>query len=351
MKITWLTTWKDIQDESFLKEWNVLLGGWSCPHVFFTQPLCKAWLDTYRPIRNLLPRFLLLEDGESKLLWPLVLWRQNWRNAFRRMLVAVGHSDYDYAEPIVIGNRNSLVSIAIDAIQDHAEEWDAVAIHGLTQVISNARQEVDYCPFCKLGSYIDGEDFLKKAKKSLREDVRRQRKRLGEQGDMSLVEAPLPLALQELSVFLQEHHAHWPKAYKAPNFHENLLKTGLPTGLVRFDILRVNEISVAWHLGFHCKGRFYYYMPAANREWLAFSPNKLLLFELLGRSITEKDEIFDHLRGAENYKRGWTNDILNLWKINEVNTQSFGAIIRNGLYECRDALMRFLKKNRGGYSM
>lgn len=341
MKITWLTNWDEIQDSTFCHLWQTMLDHWETPHVFFTRELCQAWLETYRPIRALSPRFLLLEDGDAKLLWPLVIWRQNWRNAFRRTMIAVGHSDFDYAEPIVLGDRNHLLNQAFAAIQTRQKEWDTVAINGLTGECGIGTPETDFCPFCRLEAFQSGEDFLQKSKKSLREDIRRQRNRCMAKGQLSFATATPVEAQQELPNFLHEHRAHWPNAYKAPNFHANLLKFGLPSTIVRFDMLKIDSLTIAWHLGFHYRKRFYYYMPAANQQWLAYSPNKLLLFELVSRAIAENDQIFDHLRGAENYKRGWTSEILNLWHVAERNRQNFTAIMRNSLHDCRLAIEKW----------
>lgn len=324
MKIQWLTHWDDIFDTEFQKRWRYWLESDPYGHVFFSPELVTAWLETYWPLRKLTPRFLLIEENDSCLFWPLVLWQQNWKNAFCRRLIPVGFSDFDYAEPIVNGNRELLLSEAFRQIRLY-NGFDQVDIPGLLEY-PEAQLEAQICPFCELKNYVDGADFLNQTRKSLREDVRRQFNRAKEQGTLQFESCNLEMATAEFPDFLDAHTARWPHAYKAPLFHKNLLKHGLPAGQVHFDRLTLNGVSIAWHLGFHAKQRFYYYMPANRVEYQKISPGKLLLYCLLERSIAEGDQIFDHLRGDENYKAGWTNQAQKLWKFHARSTSFSGQM-------------------------
>jgi CelD/BcsL family acetyltransferase involved in cellulose biosynthesis len=117
--------------------------------------------------------------------------------------------------------------------------------------------------------------------------------------------------------FMQEHRLKWPHAYKAPLFHENLIKQGLLNDIVHFSSLNVAGIPIAWHLGFQFRNIYYYYMPVGNHLYSAYSPVKVHLFYLLSKTIHEKYLKFDHLQGEENYKSGWANgfDFVNNYMI------------------------------------
>ena len=78
----------------------------SIAHVFFHPALCMAWLETYRPIRKLEPLFCIGDSNHNHFFLPLVLWRKNWKNAFQKVIVPVGYSDFDYHEPYCIGNSD-----------------------------------------------------------------------------------------------------------------------------------------------------------------------------------------------------------------------------------------------------
>lgn len=313
MKVEWINSWQEIYSEDFQNHWRKLLEKSENSHVFFTVELVLAWLNTYRPIRIFEPRFLLIESENGSLLWPMVIWRRNWKNAFCRFLIAVGYSDFDYAEPIVYGDRKFLMQEALKQIYGRSD-YDQIEIGGLGE-FENLKKEEQFCPICNLAGFSDGEEFLCNAKKSLREDIRRQFNRAREQGNLRFESCSREEAQRELADFLEAHKTRWPHAYKAPHFHENLLNSGIPSGIVCFDRLTLNETTIAWHLGYHYRRRFYYYMPANRVEFQKLSPGKLLLYKLVERSIFEQDTVFDHLRGDENYKSGWTNQIQPLWKI------------------------------------
>ena len=107
--------------------------------------------------------------------------------------------------------------------------------------------------------------------------------------------------------FLEEHRHRWPNAYKAPLFHRHLIEQGLIDGLVHFSSLNIDNQPIAWHLGFSYRKRFYYYMPAGNNIFANYSPVKIHLYYLIKWSIEQEYKLYDHLKGDENYKTGWSN--------------------------------------------
>jgi hypothetical protein len=102
-KFHWLTRWEEIWDEGFVRQWQAWLDESPSAHVFFHPAMVKAWMETYLPLRDLLPCFLIAESAAHIVFFPLVFWRRNWKNAFQKLLIPVGYSDYDYHDPIVVG--------------------------------------------------------------------------------------------------------------------------------------------------------------------------------------------------------------------------------------------------------
>lgn len=172
----------------------------------------------------------------------------------------------------------------------------------------------DVCPFLYLANITSTEQLYATLPTKLRGDIRRQTRRLNEIGTLSLrYYDSFDEATKTFQQFMASHRQKWPKAYKAPNFHKNLLQEGLRTSLVSFSTLDINEKPVAWHLGFQYKERFYYYMPAGNPEYAKFSPVKVHLFHLIDTAIAKNTCVFDHLRGDETYKDGWSNGVKHLY--------------------------------------
>lgn len=312
-QISELDDWKGIESIHFENDLAALMENAESSHVFFCPELAKAWLATYRPLRKLSPLFVAATNSagnEACLL--LVKWSRNWKNAWVRSVVPVGYSDYDYHDAIFrkTPTESELASFWHGLIALlKTQEYDEVILPGVTTCIGNDWMRGEMCPYMNLTDLNSRDDLLKQMKTSLRGDIRRQIRRLEELGTVRLCEYhSMSEAMATFDKFLAEHSARWPHAYKAPHFHENLLKFGLPSGIVHFSSLNVDNTPVAWHLGFDYRGRYYYYMPAGNREYSKFSPVKVHLFYLMSRAIENGNTVFDHLRGDENYKSGWADD-------------------------------------------
>ena len=143
----------------------------------------------------------------------------------------------------------------------------------------------------------------------LRGDIRRQIRRLGEMGTLRFVEYASVKDIPEnlFEQFMEAHRQKWPNAYKAPHFHERLVAACGVDGPIHFSVMMLDETPIAWHLGFEYQGVYYYYMPAGNPEYLKQSPVKIHLYHLILRAIEKGYTLYDHLRGDETYKSGWSD--------------------------------------------
>lgn len=291
---------------------------WSS-HVFYHPSLARAWAETYLPLQDIKPLFLVARQKNITVFFPLLLWRRNWKNAFLREVIPLGYSDFDYHDPIIVGNReifepDNFWSSFLEELDLLGLGYDAINITGIRTEFAGTGpnwHEDEICPFCNISGFTTPEDFLPTLKQSLRGDLRRQIRRLQEQGELTYhVYSPddLDASLAILPEFLTLHAKRWPNAYKAPHFHENLLRHGLKEGVVHFSELRLNRTPISWHLGFVDGDRFYYYLPAIDPAFSKLSPGKVHLLKCVEEAIRLKLSVYDHLRGEESYKSGWTNE-------------------------------------------
>ena len=289
------------------------------PYVFSHPALLTAWCDTYRPIRNLTPIFITgTSTNGNTVTFPMVLWKRNWKTAFIKTLVPVGYSDFDYHDPIFKlkpndGELKEFWSELISFLKTNVKS-DSISIDGVTDEYALEQdnwEKGEICPMLNLQDIADEDQLMKFFKTSLRGDLRRQIRRLSEIGEVSLTEYHSFEDIPEttFSTFMHQHALRWPKAYKAPKLHENILRYGLKAGCAHFSVLNAGEQEVAWHLGFEYNGRYYYYMPCGHQDYLKHSPTKVHLFYLVSRAIEKGYAVFDHLRGDENYKDGWSNGL------------------------------------------
>ena len=326
-RFEWVTSWNDIKAESFQKQWQRWSDEAFNSHVFFHPALARAWIDTYLPIRDIRPAFLIGRSADATAFFPLVLWKQNWKSAWRRLLVPVGYSDYDYHDPLVVGDASSFVWAAFwDAFLREIEtrwssSFDRLQIEGIRQPC--APQEVAWkqgenCPFRDISAYLTIKDFLSSVSRNLRGDLGRQQRRLAKVGYSHLhvySGEEIEPARGALSSLLKHHAEHWPKAYKAPGFHERLLREGLTAGVLHFSELQVAERPISWHFHFIWRDRFYAYMVAADKEFSEYSPGKIHWSFCMEAAINMRLQVFDFLRGEESYKSGWANEVVPLRKL------------------------------------
>jgi hypothetical protein len=90
--------------DAFQADWLRAADEAFTSHVFFHPALAKVWIETYKHLQDIRPRFLLARSPAGSAILPLVLWRRNWKNAWHRLLVPVGYSDYDYHDPLATGD-------------------------------------------------------------------------------------------------------------------------------------------------------------------------------------------------------------------------------------------------------
>jgi hypothetical protein len=109
-KFHWLTRWEEIWNEGFVRQWQEWLDTSPSTNVFFHPAFVKAWVEAYLPLRDIRPCFLIAESANHMVFIPMVLWLQNWKNAFKRLLIPVGYADYDYHDPIIVGSNHTLVA-------------------------------------------------------------------------------------------------------------------------------------------------------------------------------------------------------------------------------------------------
>ncbi len=320
----WITDWDTIYSEEFQKQWLNWVETALNSHVFFHPDLCMAWIKTYRPIRDLKPLFCIAKMGGTTIFLPLVLWKQNWKNAFQNLIVPVGYSDFDYHDPLILSTESleKTANLFFNELLENLQEkyvFDLIHINGILIKVKNSSisLEKDIAPYAEIQKFQTSDDFLNSLKSKLRGDIRRQIRRLSEIENLHLINYQgKQLSTGTLDVFLSSHIKRWPNAYKAPLFHKNIIEAGLKNGIVHFSELKVGTETISWHLGFQFNKTFFYYMPTVDEKWQKFSPGKIHLFKLVEEAINNKLEIFDHLRGEENYKTGWTNNIQNLYQVN-----------------------------------
>ncbi|MHC4993432.1 MAG: GNAT family N-acetyltransferase [Planctomycetota bacterium] len=331
----WHTDWDRVWDPAFQRRWRRVLGRAAATHVFFEPATVRAWYDTHRGFEDIGARFLIATHPEGgHVFLPMAITRQGWKHGWLRVLAPVGANEFDYHDPIAerplspqgwVGFWEALEE-EVHATMPDVDLLVAPRLHQGAVGVTRARDagsggEADaadgprfdhtgLAPWINLAGLADLDGLLKRLPSQHRQDVRRQRRRLGEIGEVRLrVFGPdeEAAALDILPRFTEAHEARWPNAFRAAGFYENLIRHGLRDGSLHVSELLCGPRAIGWHLGFQHRDRFYYYLPAFDLSMRKHSPGKVHLALLLEQAIERGLHVFDMLVGAESYKRRWAS--------------------------------------------
>ena len=313
MKFEWITDWETIWSDDFVSKWRKWMDLSDTTNIFYNPEFCKVWIDTYKDIRTIKPLFCIATDKNNNIVFfPLVIWEKDWKSAFEKVIIPVGYSDYDYNSPLIIGKDidfDLFWKQLIDTIfKEFKNEFDTLELTGVREkYISNNKNWTidDVCPIIELENFTSYNSLLESLKSKERGDINRQTRRLKEFTDYEFKvykKNELKDAIKMLPKILYHHSLRWPNAYKAPNYHYNLLENLLPLGFVHLSEIRVNNEAISWNLSFQYKGIYYFYMPTYDEKYKKYSPGKINMFLALEDTISKGFSKFDMLKGAENYK-------------------------------------------------
>jgi CelD/BcsL family acetyltransferase involved in cellulose biosynthesis len=331
-KFECLTRWEETEDESFVRRWHSWAEASPNPHVFYEPALVRAWVDAYRTLRDIEPRFIVAtNDAGTTTFLPLVLDRGRWKDAWVRLLAPVGHNEFDYHDPICTavstpgeweafwtGVRAELATRRMAADLFHIPRVRAACVGG-----DAGFRPCERAPYIDLTKAVAYEDFLDSRSRNLRQGIRRKARRLAEQGDVRLRtfgRGESDAALAVLAALREQRRLKWPRAYQAPGFLEGLIRHAAPEGLLHLSVIEIGGDTASWHLGFVHRQRFYWYLPAFSRQWEPFSPGLLHVGRLVEESYRLGLHVFDFLRGEERYKSEWTEDAETLFGLEEPGT-------------------------------
>jgi CelD/BcsL family acetyltransferase involved in cellulose biosynthesis len=330
MELSWKLTvyrkWDEVDDSGFLSRWLSWLEKAPDAHVFIHPSIVKSWTDVHRKIQDISPLYCIGEYDNTIFFLPLVIWRRNWKNAFVRVIVPAGYSDYDYHDPLITRDVSDAVQksfwkmITKRVFNDTKLGYDEIDLPGIRMNIADEHWLIDkdVCPYKDLRKYEDFEHFFQDLSRNTRHGIRRQKRMLDELGDVRYhVYKPdeIDEALAAVPKFLKTHSLRWPNAYKAPELYETIIRNAIGyQQLVHFSELRVNSEPISWELGFRYKQKAYTYMGAFVDAYAKYSPGKIHLLSLLEDSIKSGMHVFDHLRGAHAYKEGWSDDKYVIYK-------------------------------------
>lgn len=318
--------------EPLAKEWEFLIRD-SHAAAFLNPSWYLAWADVFHP-----PRVVVItarEDGRLVGVLPLARIRTDWKGLYSTLVVPFALGDY---QPFIVERALAetvlpeMLDAALGRFGRHGVYWwphlpktdpclDILRSYLAARHMPHV-EDREAAPRLR----IDGADFKTVEggwASSHRIDVRRQRKRLAEQGPVSLWQ-PATLAEAEavLDEFFQVHDEKW-LAQGYPGVFQNSSMRSHFQAIMRrmwgrgwhFSTVRCGETNVSYHFGFLAGGWFLWYRPSYRPEFGRFSPSKIHVAMLIEEGCRAQWQGLDFLLGEEAYKLQWSNDELEIVNI------------------------------------
>jgi len=105
------------------------------------------------------------------------------------------------------------------------------------------------------------------------------------------------------------------KDSKFLKFHRNILKFFSKNNWLQLSLLEVNNEPIAAIYNFKYNKKVYYYQSGFLTKWEKISPGVILFSYSIKEAIKNNMEIFDFLKGEEQYKFSWTKDFTSIYNI------------------------------------
>jgi len=334
----------------------------ACSHYAFqSYDWLSSWYKYIGQYENRRPCLVAVYAFDKPLiLLPLVIQRQHGLN----ILSWAGGIITDYQAPL----------LAAEAGELSADSWQTIWHQIKTQLppfdaarFLNQPEKVEginnpfllrgKLPYADSFAALPGTDwesyYQTQVKKRIRQDSRRQRKRLAEKGAVQFRIAREAAEIERFTEAMMEQKQRRyqetgvPDLLADPHYRQFYLQGGLQlsdSGKAHICALLVDEEIVATHWGI-CQGkRFYFLMPTyAGGDWKRYSPGRILLEELMQWCIAEGYEVFDFSLGGEQYKLDWCNQQMPLYETLDANS------LRGQLYLLAQGLKRRLLDNPAIY--
>jgi len=328
----WRSRWEDVWASDFRAEWDRLLAASSNANVYHHPDLVRVWAETHGRAIGAEPLFATVNGPHGvRALCTFVVVVGRGRYATRRVLGPAGQSFFGYHDPLVAGagvdqmHWSGFWEAVRSSVGDRCDHALIPSVHGVFAEGPLARPSSDSSPVLSLAGLPTLDALLDRCSANHRGDVRRRLRRLRERGAVAFSTAGDGASLTAAVSDFQERFVPAYTAYWRPRpegcmldrpgmaaFVGRVVAEGVPSGWAQYDSVSIDGQSIAWHIGLKFRNRMYWWIPAHDRAWQAFSPGKVLLALLIERAIASGVDELHFLTGAHRYKVDWQADVVTL---------------------------------------
>jgi CelD/BcsL family acetyltransferase involved in cellulose biosynthesis len=308
-------------------EWNTLVEA-SSPEPFYRHEYIRSFLDNFVPNAPL--KVVTGRDAGGRLVAGLPLV------AGRGSICGIGVRE--------LASPTNVHSLRFDLVAEDGEQtaealfehlaadpgWDVLRITDVPQggkawQIYEAAQAAGYpvgawesqrSPYVQLPSSY--EDLLPSLHRKFKANLRRRRKRLAEQGEISVERlAGRELSERQLDECLALERSGWKggqgsavsQSEATHGFHLELFRTPVFRDHLSLFLLKLGGQPIAFHYGLTSHGVYSLVLTSYDERFKEFSPGHLLTEEVLEDCISRGLREFDFLGCDLPWKLDWTSDV------------------------------------------
>lgn len=320
-KFSWITSWDEVWHGRLKTCWTGTQNDALYCSPFYYQPNLQAWVDAKGGEAQLSPIFVLAEArNANSILLPLVMAKPSKRKSRLQTALPVGHTDYDYHDPIILGPSANSYCITADFWSELARaltrsstiEVDRIVLPRVRAPLleeADVAKVVESASYLRLADYDCFEQYVQGRSKNLRKSIRRKINKFLRNGPMAYKiygANETEEFLAELPRFEAAGRKKYPTGGPDYTLLQNLVKNDTG-GSVHCSTLTTNGVAVSWHIGFIDRERLYSYAPMFDEAYAELSPGFLHMYYLTEDAFEQGLEELDFMRGSERYKDEWAD--------------------------------------------
>ncbi len=313
------------------KEWNDLLSVSNANSIFLTWEWAFSWWENFSNANNTLFVLTITDDNKIVAIAPLVITKKIFFGFFSiREIHFLGQKivNGEYLDFIIASDcrKRKIVKFIFEYLDNHREQWDILRLTDISEGSLNMehfanialdrkykfyRKLTTICPFIVLPE--SWQAFNLSIKKGIRNNLKKQKRRLQKQFELSFDLYDSLHINEELKKFWSLHEMRWksrglPGVFvdeRKKNFYYNIAYRFSEKNWLKLWFLKINSKPVAALFGFQYNNKIYALQAGFDPKWSKYSIGQILLGNVIENAILKGCQEFDFLRGTEPYKYDW----------------------------------------------
>ena len=336
--------------EALRGPWNELVQNMEHPEIFYFWEWNFHYFRRYRENDRLIIVIVRHSSGRIAGIAPLCIRMVRRFGLAARIIHTIVTEIGDYQNILVhaADHRGQVVSAMFECLRKFGRQWDVVDFSQFCSrdsttfhVVNVAQAFSDWSvrvqtltPVAvrnlKVGRVVENRRQLRQ--------IRNRRRTLEKRG------FTLRIGIEEIDkywpAFMSLHRHAWRSSplntEHGRTFFQELIDSEGMIGRIEFSLLEFQGRPVAMHFGFVDAHKVYFYMPAMDRAFRQERVGAVLLSAIVDHYAKTHD-VFDFLRGMEDYKVWYTDGLDMNLRIVAYRTASFAAFV----YNLRESIRRF----------